>query len=220
MARAATGRDRPRDVRVRRQRCPARSRRWARRCWRASGSVDVLVNSAGINVPRAQLRGAVARRLACGDRHQPARRVLLRPRLSAGHAGAAAPAPSSTSTRTSARSPAISPGRPTSRRSSVCSGLTQQINAEERGNGVRACSICPRDINTPLLDKRRSRPRPKPGPRMLQPDDIADCAGSSPRCRRGPSSRRFRCRQGEEPHGCVGYSSADRAGHRRWRVQT
>ena len=33
-------------------------------------------------------------------------------------------------------------------------GLTQQINAEERGNGIRACSICPRDVNTPLLDKR------------------------------------------------------------------
>ena len=38
------------------------------------------------------------------------------------------------------------------------SGLTQQINAEERGNGVRACSICPRDINTPLLDKRPQPP--------------------------------------------------------------
>ena len=39
-------------------------------------------------------------------------------------------------------------------------GLTQQINIEERGHGVRACSICPRDINTPLLDRRLQPPSP------------------------------------------------------------
>jgi NAD(P)-dependent dehydrogenase (short-subunit alcohol dehydrogenase family) len=54
-------------------------------------------------------------------------------------------------------------------------GLTQQINAEERGHGVRACSICPRDINTPLLDKRPQPPPPKVRARMIQPDDMAAC---------------------------------------------
>ena len=56
------------------------------------------------------------------------------------------------------------------------SGLTQQINAEERANGIRACSICPRDINTPLLDKRRQPPPAEARAKMLQPDDLADCA--------------------------------------------
>ena len=56
------------------------------------------------------------------------------------------------------------------------SGLTQQINAEERRNGVRACSICPRDINTPLLDKRPQPPSAEARARMLQPADVADCA--------------------------------------------
>jgi NAD(P)-dependent dehydrogenase (short-subunit alcohol dehydrogenase family) len=56
------------------------------------------------------------------------------------------------------------------------SGLTQQINAEERKNGVRACSICPRDINTPLLDKRPQPPSAEARARMLQPEDIANCA--------------------------------------------
>jgi NAD(P)-dependent dehydrogenase (short-subunit alcohol dehydrogenase family) len=56
------------------------------------------------------------------------------------------------------------------------SGLTQQINAEERRNGVRACSICPRDINTPLLDKRPQPPSAEVRARMLQPDDLAACA--------------------------------------------
>ena len=55
-------------------------------------------------------------------------------------------------------------------------GLTQQINAEERGHGVRACSICPRDINTPLLDKRPQPPPPDVRARMLQPEDLAACA--------------------------------------------
>jgi NAD(P)-dependent dehydrogenase (short-subunit alcohol dehydrogenase family) len=55
------------------------------------------------------------------------------------------------------------------------SGLTQQINAEERRHGVRACSIFPRDINTPLLDKRPQPPAPEVRTRMLQPEDIAAC---------------------------------------------
>ncbi len=54
-------------------------------------------------------------------------------------------------------------------------GLTQQINAEERANGVRACSICPRDVNTPLLEKRPQPPSPEARGRMLQPEDLAAC---------------------------------------------
>jgi NAD(P)-dependent dehydrogenase (short-subunit alcohol dehydrogenase family) len=54
-------------------------------------------------------------------------------------------------------------------------GLTQQINAEERANGVRACSICPRDVNTPLLDKRPQPPAAEVRAAMLQPDDLAAC---------------------------------------------
>jgi len=54
-------------------------------------------------------------------------------------------------------------------------GLTQSINAEERGNGVRACAIFPGDINTPLLDKRPAPPPPEAREKMLQPEDVADC---------------------------------------------
>lgn len=55
------------------------------------------------------------------------------------------------------------------------SGLTQQINAEARAHGVRACSIFPRDINTPLLEKRPEPPPPDVRARMLQPEDLAAC---------------------------------------------
>lgn len=55
-------------------------------------------------------------------------------------------------------------------------GLTQAINAEERENGIRACTIFPGDINTPLLDQRPSPPPPEARERMLQPEDVARCA--------------------------------------------
>lgn len=54
-------------------------------------------------------------------------------------------------------------------------GLTQSLNAEERAHGIRACSIFPRDINTPLLDKRPQPPSAEARSRMVQPEDIAAC---------------------------------------------
>lgn len=54
-------------------------------------------------------------------------------------------------------------------------GLTQSINAEERGNGVRACAVFPGDIDTPLLDKRPAPPDAAARARMLQADDVAEC---------------------------------------------
>lgn len=54
-------------------------------------------------------------------------------------------------------------------------GLTQSINAEERGRGVRACAIFPGDIDTPLLSKRPVVPDADARARMMQPQDIADC---------------------------------------------
>lgn len=55
-------------------------------------------------------------------------------------------------------------------------GLTQAINAEERANGIRACSIFPGDIDTPLLDKRPSPPPPEARAKMMRAEDVADCA--------------------------------------------
>jgi NAD(P)-dependent dehydrogenase (short-subunit alcohol dehydrogenase family) len=54
-------------------------------------------------------------------------------------------------------------------------GLTQSINAEERGNGIRACAIFPGDIDTPLLDKRPSPPPAEARARMMQAEDVAEC---------------------------------------------
>ena len=54
-------------------------------------------------------------------------------------------------------------------------GLTQSLNAEERAHGIRACSIFPRDVNTPLLDKRPQPPPDDVRARMVQPEDVAAC---------------------------------------------
>jgi NADP-dependent 3-hydroxy acid dehydrogenase YdfG len=55
-------------------------------------------------------------------------------------------------------------------------GLTQSINAEEATHNIRALSIFPGDINTELLEKRPTIPPPEAREKMLQPQDIADCA--------------------------------------------
>jgi NAD(P)-dependent dehydrogenase (short-subunit alcohol dehydrogenase family) len=54
-------------------------------------------------------------------------------------------------------------------------GLTQSINAEERPNGIRACSIFPGDIDTPILDKRPTPPSAEAREKMLRGEDIAEC---------------------------------------------
>ena len=55
-------------------------------------------------------------------------------------------------------------------------GLTQSINAEERGRGIRACAILPGDIDTPLLEKRPEPPPAEARARMLKPEDVTACA--------------------------------------------
>jgi NAD(P)-dependent dehydrogenase (short-subunit alcohol dehydrogenase family) len=54
-------------------------------------------------------------------------------------------------------------------------GLTQSINAEERGRGIRACAIFPGDIDTPLLEKRPEPPSPQARAKMLLAEDVAAC---------------------------------------------
>ena len=54
-------------------------------------------------------------------------------------------------------------------------GLTQAINEEEGGNGIRACAILPGEIETPLLRLRPSPPLPESYASMLQPEDVAAC---------------------------------------------
>jgi NADP-dependent 3-hydroxy acid dehydrogenase YdfG len=50
--------------------------------------------------------------------------------------------------------------------------LTESINMEECMNGVRATSILPGEVATPILEKRPVPPPPEERARMLQAEDL------------------------------------------------
>jgi NAD(P)-dependent dehydrogenase (short-subunit alcohol dehydrogenase family) len=52
--------------------------------------------------------------------------------------------------------------------------LTETINIEECENGIRACSILPGEVATPILDKRPVPPSPERRARMVQPEDMGE----------------------------------------------
>jgi NAD(P)-dependent dehydrogenase (short-subunit alcohol dehydrogenase family) len=54
-------------------------------------------------------------------------------------------------------------------------GLVQAINAEERQHGIRATTIFPGEVDTPILDLRPTPPTAEARRRMLQPEDVAEC---------------------------------------------
>jgi NAD(P)-dependent dehydrogenase (short-subunit alcohol dehydrogenase family) len=139
------------------------------------GRVDVLVNSAGINVPKRSFAS-----LALDDWH-----AVLATNLHGAYYCVRAFLPGmrerGSGTIVNINSDVGKIARDLAGPAYVSSkfalsGLTQQINAEERRNGIRACSICPRDINTPLLDKRPEPPTAEARARMMQPEDVAACA--------------------------------------------
>jgi NADP-dependent 3-hydroxy acid dehydrogenase YdfG len=50
--------------------------------------------------------------------------------------------------------------------------LTESINMEEGVNGIRATSVLPGEVATPILEKRPVPPKPEVRAKMLQPDDL------------------------------------------------
>jgi NAD(P)-dependent dehydrogenase (short-subunit alcohol dehydrogenase family) len=138
------------------------------------GTVDVLVNSAGMNVPQRSFAA-----LSLDDWH-----AVIATNLHGAYYCVRAFLPGmrerGSGTIININSDVGKIARVVSGPAYVASkfglsGLTQQINAEERAHGVRACSICPRDVNTPLLDRRAQPPSAEARARMIQPEDVAAC---------------------------------------------
>jgi NADP-dependent 3-hydroxy acid dehydrogenase YdfG len=50
--------------------------------------------------------------------------------------------------------------------------MTETINMEECTNGIRACAICPAEVSTPIMEKRPVPPSAEDRARMLQPEDL------------------------------------------------
>src|SRR5579859_4892831 len=138
------------------------------------GGVDILVNAAGLNITARALsmvgvegfQGVIAANL-CGPFYcVHALLPLMRERGGGTIVNIASDVALRANTKAGVSYVASKFG---------LNGLTQAINAEERTNGIRACIICPGDINTPLLDKRPVPPPPEARTAMLQGEDIAAC---------------------------------------------
>jgi len=147
----------------------------AARVLREFGSVDVLVNAAGTNAPRRALEV-----LSRHDYHEMINTNLhgayycvqaFLPQMRSRHSGTIINVISEAGKQAS---PKAGPAYVMSKFG--LAGLNQSINAEERGNGVRACAIFPGDIDTPLLDKRPSPPPADARAKMMKAEDVAACA--------------------------------------------
>ncbi len=138
------------------------------------GSVQALVNSAGTNIPKRKLSD-----LSVEDYEK-----VMAANLNGSFYCVQAFLPSmreqKLGTIVNIVSDAGKQANPKAGTAYICSkfaqnGLTQAINLEEWENNIRACSIFPGDINTPLLDRRPVPPPMEARKRMLQPEDLAEC---------------------------------------------
>ena len=138
------------------------------------GEVDALVNSVGINTPRRALEV-----LSPDDYSR-----LISTNLNGAYFGVQAFLPSMRRrgagvivniNSEAGRVATVKAGPAYVMTKFGLAGLTQSINAEERNRGIRACSIFPGDVDTPLMDQRPQPPSTEARTRMLQPSDIAAC---------------------------------------------
>jgi NAD(P)-dependent dehydrogenase (short-subunit alcohol dehydrogenase family) len=138
------------------------------------GDIEVLVNAAGTNTPARSLRELTLEKY----------RELVETNLTGAYLCVQAFLPRMRERRSGTIINVVSEaGRQASPKAGVAyvvskfgmAGLSQSINAEERANGIRACSIFPGDIDTPILDKRPNPPSSEARQKMLRAEDIAQC---------------------------------------------
>lgn len=137
-------------------------------------TVDCLVNSAGTNIPKRKLD------VLSAEDYQKVIAANLNGSFYTVQAFLPAMRKQNEGTIVNIVSDAGKQANPKAGAAYICSkfgqnGLTQAINLEEWEHGIRACSIFPGDINTPLLDRRPVPPPAEARKRMLQSDDLAAC---------------------------------------------
>lgn len=139
------------------------------------GEVEVLVNAAGTNTPRRSLKEITLEKY----------RELVETNLTGAYLCIQAFLPGMRQRKSGIIINIVSEaGKQASAKSGPAyvvskfglTGLTQSINMEERESGIRACAIFPGDIDTPLLDQRPTPPSAEARKKMLQSEDVAQCA--------------------------------------------
>ena len=138
---------------------------------RRHGRIDILVNSAGINLPKRSFRDVssegwdqiVAVNLSgmfyCVQAVLPGMRsrkdgLIINISSWAGRYASVLTGPGYNATK------------------HAVVALTESINLEECANGIRATSVLPGEAATPILEKRPVPPAPEVRAKMLQPEDL------------------------------------------------
>ena len=135
------------------------------------GKVDILVNSAGINVPKRSFRDVTSEgwdqivAINLSGMFYCVQAVLpgMRARKDGLIINISSWAGRYASTLTG-------PGYNATKHAVIA--LTESINLEECVNGIRATSVLPGEAATPILEKRPVPPPPEVRAKMLQPEDL------------------------------------------------
>ena len=148
----------------------------ARELVKRHGAIDILVASAGINMPQRNFRNVsldgwdqiVAVNLSgmfyCVHSVLPAMRekkegLIINVSSWAG------------------RHPSTLTGPGYNATKHAVIALTESINMEECANGIRATALLPGEAATPILEKRPVPPTPEVRAKMLQPEDLGRAIG-------------------------------------------
>jgi NADP-dependent 3-hydroxy acid dehydrogenase YdfG len=135
------------------------------------GRIDILVNSAGINLPQRNFRNVSAEGwdeivgINLSGTFYPCHAVL--PAMRKEKQGLIINIASWFGRYPNELG---GPGYNASKRSVIA--LTETINIEEAANGIRATSILPGEVATPILEKRPVPPPQSERARMLQAEDL------------------------------------------------
>ena len=135
------------------------------------GRVDILVNSAGINLPKRNFRDVANEgwdeivRINLSGMFYCIQAVL--PGMRRRKDGVIVNVSSWFGRYANALG---GPGYGATKRAVLA--LTEQLNIEEAANGIRATSVLPGEAATPILEKRPVPPSPEVRAKMLQPEDL------------------------------------------------
>lgn len=140
---------------------------------RTEGRLDILINSAGLNVPRRNWK-----HLARNDWDQVIRIDLdgafytcqaVLPMMRRQRDGLIVNVSSLAGRRVSALTgPAYSAAK------FGLNAMTESLNVEEGLNGIRATAVCPGEVATPILDRRPVPVTPEERAQMVQPEDCGE----------------------------------------------
>ena len=143
----------------------------AQKILKQHGRIDILVNSAGINLPRRNLRNVSVEgwdeiiAINLSGTFYPCHAVL--PAMREKKQGLIINIASWFGRYPNELG---GPGYNATKRAVIA--LTETINIEEAANGIRASSILPGEVATPILEKRPVPPSPEVRAKMLQAEDL------------------------------------------------